>query len=100
MKRNTRYFFFLFVLSLLTVGVLSQRGGSRSRSSSSSSHSSSRYGSHYGANTLQNSNCTTVNGVTTCTYNNSDSSWTPLLIFGGLFSVFCIFAAKKAGKDD
>jgi hypothetical protein len=100
MKHYSKAIF--IILALLLVFSFAQRGGSRSRSSSSSSQSSTRYpsrsGSFFGFFGTQG-NCTTINGKTTCTYEDGETSWTDILVIFGILAVICVLAVRSVAKD-
>ena len=107
---NRKYVLLMgLILSLLIVSTFQQRGNSRSRSSSSSSshhsgsHSRGYHHNTYTSNTnsYKNSNCTTINGTTTCTYSNSDSEggWLFFIIIIVIFGVIGFFSVKAGNKQ-
>jgi hypothetical protein len=115
MKQFTKTIF--LVLAFLLILSCAQRGGSRSKSSSSGSsyqsshrsYGSSRYNSNGNCTTVdgvttctyqEGGNCTTVDGVTTCTYQEAESSWSVILVVVGIFAVIVILAVREGNKAE
>lgn len=84
MKGLKKFVGLLLVVALCLAHLgLAQRGGGSGRSSSSSSSSSSRSSYYHSHSTYTRTptNCTTVNGTTTCVYDDStEGSWTVVII--------------------
>ena len=100
MKAN---FPLIFILICLVVGICGQRGGSR-RSSSSSDHHSDSYSAHRPViHSTQRSpkNCTTINGTTTCVYDeeSTETSWSTIFIVVAIFGVLAVVGYLQETKD-
>jgi hypothetical protein len=89
--------FIVILFACMLICTLQQRGGSRGSQSSNreSSRSSSRSyhtNHYYPSSSRTSSNCTTINGTTTCISTDSDTEGSSWLLFGGILGLFGVCA--------